>query len=424
MEHLTLVNLKLWTDILWTLLAAILVFFMQAGFAMVEAGFVRSKNVGNVLMKNLLDFAMGALAFWFIGFGIMFGADKAGVIGSGGNLFMLNIPMPKGAWTYTFFIFQLVFAATAATIVSGAMAGRTKFKAYLVYSFFVSLVIYPISGHWAWGSLLNGNVAKGWLENLGYIDFAGSGVVHMIGGFLAITGAIFLGPRIGKYGKDGTSRPIPGHNLPIAALGVFILWFGWYGFNPGSTTSVGPDIGYIALTTTLGGAAATISALFTAWILLKAPDIGMTLNGSLAGLVAITAGCATVSPGAAIIIGLVAGILVVVAVLFVDQKLKIDDPVGAFSVHGINGLWGVLAVGLFDRSVGLFEGKGFHGLFVQTVSALSLISWAVLGGIVIFGLIKLTIGLRVSPEEEFEGLDLSEHKADSYPDFKKDLVKY
>jgi Amt family ammonium transporter len=398
-------------DIVWTIIAAFLVFFMQAGFAMVEAGFIRAKNAGNVLMKNLLDFAMGAIAYWVVGFGLMFGASAGGFVGTTGFLFEAAEP-----WTYTFFMFQLVFAATAATIVSGAMAGRTKFSAYLIYSFIVSLVIYPISGHWAWGSLYGvaGDTSAGWLEALGYLDFAGSGVVHMVGGVLGLMGAIFLGPRLGKYRKDGKAVPIPGHNLPLAALGVFILWFGWYGFNPGSTTAAIPDIGYIAMTTTLAAAAGVIGALATSWITLKVPDIGMTLNGALAGLVAITAGCDGVSPGAAALIGLIAGILVVVSVLFVDRVLKIDDPVGAFSVHGVNGAWGVLAVGIF------VEGAS---LGTQALGVAALAGWAAVTGAIVFGILKLTHGLRVSKEHELLGLDISEHEADVYPDFRKNFTK-
>lgn len=406
-------------DIVWTLIAAFLVFFMQAGFAMVEAGFIRAKNTGNVLMKNLLDFAMGAIAYWVLGFGLMFGKSAGGFVGTTGFMF-------QGAeeWTYTFFMFQLVFAATAATIVSGAMAGRTKFSSYLIYSFIVSLVIYPISGHWAWGSLYGvaGDSSAGWLESLGYMDFAGSGVVHMVGGVLGLVGAIFLGPRIGKYKKDGTAVPIPGHNLPLAALGVFILWFGWYGFNPGSTTTGTPDIGYIAMTTTLGAAAGVLGALFTSWIVLKVPDIGMTLNGALAGLVAITAPCATVDPWAAAVIGLVGGILVVLSVLFVDRVLKIDDPVGAFSVHGVNGIWGVLATGIFLNE--LPEGvTRLQQIGTQAIGVLAIGGWAAITGIILFGILKATHGLRVSKEDEIMGLDLSEHKADAYPEFRKDFTK-
>ncbi len=326
-----------------------------------------------------------------------------------------------GYLTMVFFILQLVFAGTAATIESGGMAGRTKFKAYLIYSFFVSLVIYPVSGHWAWGSL--GGMSSGWLGDLGYLDFAGSGVVHMVGGVLALVGAILVGPRTGKFRKDGKANSIPGHNLPIAALGVFILWFGWYGFNPGSTTAGVPSTGWIAVTTTLGGAAGTLGALLTAWILLKTPDIGMTFNGALAGLVAITASCDAVSPIASIIIGLIAGILVVVSVLFVDRVLKIDDPVGAVSVHMVNGIWGVLAVGLFNKSSGLFYGGGWHLLGVQALGVVSIGGWAAVTGLILFLAIKYTVGLRVSKEEEMIGLDLGEHKADAYPDFRKDFTK-
>lgn len=407
-------------DILWTLIAAILVFFMQAGFAMVETGFVRAKNGGNVLMKNLMDFSMGALAFWAVGFGVMFGLNKAGLIGTS-HFFLIPGSGENVSWMFTFFTFQLMFAATAATIVSGAMAGRTKFKSYLIYSFFVSFIIYPVSGHWAWGNLLIPE-NETWLTKLGYIDFAGSSVVHMVGGILALVGAIFLGPRIGKYRKNGKSRPIPGHNLPIAALGVFILWFGWYGFNAGSTVAAVPDIGLIALTTTLGAASATILALLTSWIVLKVPDIGMSFNGALAGLVAITAGCANVDPWAAVVIGAIAGVLVVLSVLFVDKVLKIDDPVGAFSVHGVNGLWGTLAAGIFANN--LSDGvTRMQQVGVQALGILAIAAWAIVAGIILFGVIKKTVGLRVSREDELKGLDLSEHKADSYADFRKDFTK-
>ncbi len=406
-------------DIVWTLIAAFLVFFMQAGFAMLETGFVRAKNAGNVLMKNLLDFAMGAIAFWIIGFGLMFGKSVGGLFGTSDFLFQGATP-----WTYTFFMFQLVFAATAATIVSGAMAGRTKFTAYLLYSFVVSLVIYPISGHWAWGGLYNAATnGVGWLAKLGYIDFAGSGVVHMVGGVLAIVGAIFLGPRIGKYTKNGKSKPMPGHNLPIAALGVFILWFGWYGFNPGSTTAGVPEIGYIAVTTTLAAAAGVLGALVTSWIVLKVPDIGMTLNGAIAGLVAITAGTASVNPGASVLIGLISGILVVLSVLFVDKVLKIDDPVGAFSVHAVNGAWGVLAAGIFLNKLPENTTR-LHVIGVQLIGIGAIAGWAAIAGIILFGILKATHGLRVTKEEEIMGLDIGEHKADCYPDFRKDFTKY
>ncbi|HOV77648.1 MAG TPA: ammonium transporter, partial [Sedimentisphaerales bacterium] len=340
-------------NIVWTLVAAFLVFFMQAGFAMVETGFTRAKNSVNILMKNLFDFSIGTLAFFFVGFGLMFGQSK-GFFGT--TMFALGGVEPgSGDWNWTFLIFQTVFAATAATIVSGAMAERTKFTSYLVYSFFISLVIYPIAGSWAWNSLA-AQGGSGWLEKLGFHDFAGSTVVHSVGGWLALAGAILLGPRLGKYGPDKKPRAIPGHNIPLASLGVFILWFGWFGFNPGSTTSGVGLAGYIAVTTNLAAAAGAVTALITSWIVVKKPDVSMALNGVLAGLVAITAPCDGVSPVGAVIIGGVGGVLVVLSVLFLDYVLKVDDPVGAVSVHCVCGIWGTISWGLFSMSDGLFYG--------------------------------------------------------------------
>jgi Amt family ammonium transporter len=398
-------------NIVWTCVAAFLVFFMQPGFAMVECGFTRAKNAVNILMKNLMDFSVGSIAFFLIGFGLMFGKTN-GLFGT--TLFALGGVEPGTHWNWTFLIFQTVFAATAATIVSGAMAERTKFVGYLVYSFFISLFIYPIFGSWAWGGLLDGG---GWLENLGFLDFAGSTVVHSVGGWLALAGAIVLGPRMGKYGPDGQPKAIPGHNIPLAALGVFILWFGWFGFNPGSTTAGDGSIGYIAVTTNLAAAAGAISAMIAAWIIMKKPDASMALNGALAGLVAITAPCDGVSPAGAIIIGVVAGTLVVLSVLFVDRTLKVDDPVGAVSVHGVNGVWGTLAAGLFNMDTGLFYGGGFKQLGVQALGAATAFVWAFGLGLVLFFAIKATIGLRVTPEEEAKGLDLGEHGMEAYSGF-------
>jgi len=304
-------------DYVWTLVAAALVFFMQAGFAMVEAGFTRAKNAVNIMMKNLMDFSMGSLAFWAIGFGLMFGASS-GWIGTSG-FFLSDFKLGGDPWVLAFWMFQVVFAATAATIVSGAMAERTKFSGYMVYSVIICAVIYPIFGSWAWGGLFHGG---GWLEKLGFIDFAGSTVVHSVGGWAALAGAIVLGPRIGKFNKDGSVRPILGHNLPLAALGVFILWLGWFGFNPGSTTAANKDIAMIFVNTNLAAAAGAVLAMFTSWMRIGKPDIGMSLNGALAGLVAITAGCANVTPLSAVIIGAIAGILVVFAVFFFD-KIKV-----------------------------------------------------------------------------------------------------
>jgi Amt family ammonium transporter len=404
---------------LWTLLAAVLVFFMQAGFAMVEAGFTRAKNAVNIMMKNLMDFSVGSLLFWIVGFGLMFGNSAGGFIGTDGFFLSDASVGDTGEWNYTFFLFQTVFAATAATIVSGAMAERTKFTSYLLYSLVITGIIYPISGHWAWGSLFHGN---GWLEKLGFIDFAGSTVVHSVGGWCALAGAMVLGPRIGKYSADGSPRPIAGHNIPIAALGVFILWMGWFGFNAGSTTTADLSIGRIAMVTNIAAATGALTAMFTAWKLLGKPDASMALNGVLAGLVAITAGCANVSPLSAVIIGGIGGILVVLSVLWVDRKLKIDDPVGAFSVHAVNGVWGTIAVGLFAQkefggSEGLFFSGGGSLLGVQLTGVLAVAIWAFGGSYLLFTIIKKTVGLRVTRNEELRGLDIDEHGMEAYRGF-------
>jgi Amt family ammonium transporter len=409
-------------DTVWTLVAAFLVFFMQAGFAMVETGFTRAKNAANILMKNLMDFSIGSIAFWLVGFGIMFGVSRLGLFGTSGFfLSTANPSTPGGLWQFTYWMFQVVFAATAATIVSGAMAERTRFPAYLFYSFFICALIYPIVGHWVWGG--------GWLGSRGMIDFAGSTVVHGVGGWAALAGAILLGPRLGKYNKDGTSRAIPGHNIPLAALGVFILWFGWFGFNPGSTTSgTNLSIATIAVTTNLAAAAGAILAMFTAWVRFGKPDTSMALNGALAGLVAITAPCASVSPLSAIIIGAVGGILVVLAVEFIDKVLHIDDPVGAISVHGISGAWGTLSVGLFAQAAygeasgagavnGLFFGGGLSQFMVQLVGVVSVFLWVFGSAFILFYIIKKTVGLRASVEEQLKGLDISEHGMESYAGF-------
>ncbi len=410
-------------NIVWTCVAAFLVFFMQAGFAMVEVGFTRAKNAVNIIMKNLMDFAMGSVAFFVIGFGLMFG-DSNGLFGTTG--FALSGVDPESAsWDFTFLIFQTVFAATAATIVSGAMAERTKFTSYLVYSFIVSALIYPISGSWAWNGLHNGG---GWLEAgdggllhgwglPAFCDFAGSTVVHSVGGWLALAGAIILGPRIGKYGPDGKPRALPGHNITLAALGVFILWFGWFGFNPGSTTTGTGEIGRIAVTTNLAAAAGAIAAMTTAWLLFKKPDASMSLNGGLAGLVAITAPCATVSPVGSLLIGLTAGVLVVLAVIFIDRVLKVDDPVGAISVHGVCGAWGTLSCGLFNLDGGLFYGGGLAQTATQLIGMAAVFVWAFGLGLAMFAVIKYTVGLRVSREEELRGLDLGEHGMEAYAGF-------
>jgi ammonium transporter, Amt family len=392
---------------LWTLVAAALVFFMQAGFAMVEAGFTRAKNAVNIMMKNLMDFSMGSIGFWAIGFGLMFGVSKTGWFGTSG--FFLSDFTPDGdPWVLAFWMFQVVFAATAATIVSGAMAERTKFVGYLCYSLVVSAFIYPIFGSWAWGSLFNGS---GWLEGLGFIDFAGSTVVHSVGGWAALAGAIVLGPRLGKYTKGGGVKPILGHNITLAALGVFILWLGWFGFNPGSTTTADKSIAMIFVNTNLAAAAGAIFAMFISWIKFGKPEVGMSLNGALAGLVGITAGCANVSPGSAIIIGAVAGVVVVFSVLFFD-KIKVDDPVGAISVHGVCGAWGTLAAGIFN-----IGGTSASIIGVQALGIGACFIWTFGTAFIMFKAIDAIVGLRVSPEEELEGLDFSEHGGNAYPDF-------
>jgi Amt family ammonium transporter len=401
----------------WTLIAAFLVFFMQAGFAMVEAGFTRAKNAVNIMMKNLLDFCMGSLAYFFFGFAIMFGATSGGLFGTTG--FMLG-GLPDSItpeWAACFLIFQTVFAATAATIVSGAMAERTKFISYLIYSFVISALIYPLFGHWAWGNLLiTDNVV--WLANKGYIDFAGSGVVHMVGGVAGLAGALVLGPRVGKYREDGKMTAFPGHNIPLAALGVFILWFGWFGFNPGSTTSgTNLSIATIAVNTNLAAAAGAIAAMITVWITLGKPDCGMTLNGALAGLVGITAPCANVSAASSVVIGLIAGVLVVFSCLFFD-KIKIDDPVGAISVHGVCGAWGVIAAALFDAPGGV---EAFLSVQLQAVGVCFI--WTFATAMALFLTLKFTVGLRVSEEEEIEGLDYGEHGANAYPNFEVSFLK-
>ncbi len=394
-------------DYVWTLVAAALVFFMQAGFAMVESGFTRAKNAVNIMMKNLMDFAVGSIAFWAVGFGLMFGATTTGWFGTSG-FFLSDFKVGGDPWVLAFWMFQVVFAATAATIVSGAMAERTKFVSYIIYSAVVSAFIYPVFGSWAWGSLFNGN---GWLEGKGFIDFAGSTVVHSVGGWAALAGAIVLGPRIGKYSKTGKVKAIPGHNIPLAALGVFILWLGWFGFNPGSTTAGNTDIAMIFVNTNLAAAAGAVLSMFTSWAIFKKPEIGMSLNGALAGLVAITAGCANVTPASSVIIGAIAGVLVVLSVLFFD-RIHVDDPVGAVSVHGVCGAWGTLAAGLFN-----IEGVTAKIIGVQLTGIGAAFLWSFGTAFILFKIIKATVGIRVSEEEELEGLDVAEHGGHAYYDF-------
>lgn len=407
---------------IWVLLGAAMVFFMQAGFAMVETGFTRAKNAGNIIMKNLMDFCIGTPAFWLVGFGIMFGAGN-GFFGSVAGIASESNygagMLPDGVPFWAFLIFQTVFCATSATIVSGAMAERTKFSSYCIYSLLISLVVYPISGHWIWGG--------GWLAEMGFHDFAGSCAVHMVGGVAALVGAKILGPRIGKYSKSGKSRAIPGHNLTVGALGVFILWFAWFGFNGCSTVSMEGDAivsaGKIFVTTNLAAAVATITVMCITWILYKKPDVSMSLNGALAGLVAITAGCDTVSPVSAAIIGILAGFVVVFGIEFIDKICKIDDPVGAVGVHCMCGALGTLCVGLFSdgtgtEAKGLFTGGGFQQLGVQFIGFIATTAWVVVTMIIIFQAIKHTVGLRVSPDEEIAGLDVREHGlTSSYADF-------
>ncbi len=395
-------------NFVWTLVAACLVFFMQAGFAMVESGFTRAKSAVNIMMKNLMDFSMGSIAFWAIGFGLMFGPSPTGWIGTKGFFLSGWTGLEGDQWVLAFWMFQCVFAATAATIVSGAVAERTKFTGYLIYSIVLCAFIYPIFGSWAWGSLLDGG---GWLENLGFIDFAGSTVVHSIGGWAALAGAIVLGPRIGKYGPKGEVRAIPGHNIPMAAIGVFILWLGWFGFNPGSTTTGDSSIAMIFVTTNLSAAAGSIFAMFTSWIMFKKPDIGMSLNGALAGLVGITAGCANVSPTSAVIIGALSGVLVVLSVVTID-KMHIDDPVGAISVHGVCGAWGTLAAGLFNMG-----GTSSKIMITQLIGVGAAFAWSFGTAFILFKVIDMTLGLRISKEDELLGVDITEHGAHAYNDF-------
>ncbi|CAN5914491.1 ammonium transporter [soil metagenome] len=422
---------KVLLDTLWVMVAAFLVFFMQAGFSYVEGGLTRAKNCNNIMMKNMMDFSLATLGFWIFGFAIMFG-DGNGLFGHSGWFLggADNSPIMDGegyegvygsiSWAgvplAAKFVFQLVFAGTAATIVSGAMAERTKFHSYLIYSFLISAFVYPVIGHWIWGG--------GWLADLGMWDFAGSTVVHSTGGWLALMGALVLGPRIGKYAKDGKTRAIPGHSMPMAALGVFILWLGWFGFNPGSTMAADVSIAHIAMTTNIAAAMGAIGSMSLSWMVYKKADISMTLNGVLAGLVAITAPCAFVSASSAAIIGLLGGLLVVGAIVFFD-KIRIDDPVGAIAVHGVCGALGTICVGLFAQDViapgktgdGLLFGGGASLLIAQLIGVVSVFGWCVVAGAILFCGIRFTLGLRVSAEEELAGLDIGEHGSEAYPDF-------
>ena len=424
------------SDGLFYVVGAVLVWFMQAGFAMVETGFTRAKNAGNIIMKNLMDFCLGTIVFVLLGFGLLLGTDALGGFIGIPNLKIFSDFLDADAEVAQDFFFNLVFCATTATIVSGAMAERTKFLSYCIYSLVISAIVYPIEAHWVWGG--------GWLSNAlfghaTYVDFAGSSLIHMVGGISSIIGALILGPRWGKYlDKDGKPtlvrkevkyvRAIPGHNLTVGALGVFILWFCWYGFNGAATTTV-DQLAQVLVTTTIATATATCATMIFTWIKNKKPDVSMTLNGSLAGLVAITAGCANVDPIGAFFIGLIAGVLVVVAVEFIDKKLHIDDPVGAIAVHGANGLWGTLAVGLFSSAAvceangltaqnGLFYGGGGWLLLTQLIGILCIAAWTILTMVALFLLLKKTVGLRAAKVEEIEGLDKHEHGLPSaYADF-------
>lgn len=408
-------------DTVWMLLAAMLVFWMQPGFALCEAGFTRSKNTANILFKNFVDFMLGSVLFFFVGFGFMFGSDGAGFIGAPnwGDLSFYKTDLPVEG----FLMFETVFCATSATIVSGAMAERTKFSMYIVYSFFISLIIYPVEGHWTWGGgwLCNDAAESFMMTTFGHVfhDFAGSAIVHSVGGVLALIGAIALGPRRGKYDANGKSRAIPGHSLILAALGVFILWMGWFGFNPGSQLAATGEVNRIAishvfLTTNLAAACGGIATMFVTWMKYGKPSFSLTLNGVLAGLVGITAGCDAVDAWGAIIIGLVCGIVLVYAIEFIDRKLHIDDPVGASSVHGICGILGTLMTGLFSVSEGLFYGHGWGFLGAEAFGILIIDLWAAVTGVILFYSIKKIHGLRVSARIEDEGLDIYEHGETCY----------
>lgn len=406
---------KSFEDFLWLLIAGFLVFLMQAGFALVEAGFTRAKNVANIMMKNLMDFCLGSIIFWAIGFGLMYGKDIAHLIGFS-NFFLVDAIKPNGSideWTYASWFFQVVFAGTAATIISGAMAERTKFSSYLIYTVFITGLIYPVVGHWIWGG--------GWLANLGFHDFAGSTVVHSVGAWAALVGITVLGPRLGRF-KNGKAQPIKGHSISLGTLGVFVLWFGWFGFNPGSTLGADFSVARIAITTNLAAAAGATVAMFLSWYDSGKPDVGYTLNGVLAGLVAITAPCAVVSPTSALIIGGV-GAVVMYYGTFMLERFGIDDAVGAVPVHGLAGAWGTISVGLFAQApfstdfTGLFFGGGMHQLGVQLLGVTTVLAWTVGASYAVFKTIDVVAGLRVSEDAELSGLDHHEHGTNGYPEF-------
>jgi len=408
-------DIRVGLDTVWVLVAAFLVFFMQAGFGMVEAGFTRAKNACNILTKNFMDYCVASVMFFLVGYAFMFGEGNA-FIGLKG--FGMSAPdNPSGVPVLAFWLFQAAFCGAAATIVAGAMAERMRFPAYMIYTLFISALVYPIVGHWIWSG-------DGWLAKMGFGDFAGSTVVHATGGWVSFIGTIALGARIGKFGEDGRPRVMPGHSIPLAALGVFLLWFGWFGFNPGSTLAVGDGsaIARIAANTNLAAAAGAISAMTTVWLLYGKPDLSMTMNGALAGLVAITAPCAWVSGSASIVIGIVAGVIVVLGVGLLD-KIKVDDPVGAIPVHGMNGIWGTLAVGIWGQKAlglsrdGLLHGGGVAQLGVQLLGVVCVSLFAITAMGIVFYTIKATIGLRVSKEEEVRGLDIGEHGMEAYASF-------
>lgn len=400
-------------DLMWIVVCGILVFFMQAGFTLVEVGFTRAKNSGNIIMKNLMDLAIGSLAFWTIGYTLMYGDSIGSFIGTPDLFYGVREDMHN-------LFFQTVFCATAATIVSGAIAERAKFSTYLIFSLLITVLIYPISGHWVWQG-------DGWLTSLGFVDFAGSTVVHSVGGWAALVAAALIGPRIGKYTKDGKSKAIPGHNMLYGALGVFILWLGWFGFNPGSELAISGDSAYnvagIVITTNLAAAAGAVTSLLLTWIRYGKADLSMTLNGALAGLVGITAGCAAVNPMGAFLIGIISGGVVVFSIEFIDKVLKIDDPVGAISVHGVVGAVGTLCVGLFATDGGLFYGGGLGLLGVQAVGVIAIGAWSMGATFVVLYTLKKTVGIRVTQREELEGLDMHEHGIDSYPEFGSEQAK-
>jgi len=410
----------------WVLMAAFLVFLMQGGFAMLESGLTRAKNAGNILMKNLVDFSAGSIAYWLVGFAIMFGTSASFIIGTDGFLLLGEA---YDVDNYKLWMFQAVFAATAATIVSGAMAERTKFKAYIVYTVVITALIYPVYGHWVWGGGWLSQLGDWYGLGLGHLDFAGSGVVHMVGGMSALAGAMVVGPRIGKYASNGKPLAIPGHNLPIAILGVFLLWFGWFGFNAGSTLAATElRIAVIAVNTNLAAAAGALVAVAITWKKYGKSDVSMAGNGALAGLVAITAPCAWVESWAAVVIGLIAGIIVVKGVEIIDNR-GIDDPVGAIAVHGLSGAWGLASVGIFADGtygnyttdapyvIGVLYGGGFGQLLAQLIGIGANFIWVFGVAYVTFRIIKSTMGLRVSKEVELRGLDISEHGVVAYPDF-------